>query len=423
MRHRSITTMIAGLAVAVLAIAGCSSSSSDKNGVVNIKFVSLAYQPPTVAAVKKIVDSFNSSHSKIHVQLIQGSFDTINDQLTTQFQGGTAPDVFHSQSSLISDFESQGYLADLKPYLDKSLVSTIPSGVLNTVSDGSKIFAAPTLLQSYVVFANTDLLKQAGVTVPTGDRLSWDDFQALTKKTTQNGHFGLGWGLKQPTATVMNLALNFDGKFFSGSGKDAKISVGDNELQVPQRMGQMLFNDKSLSPVSVTQSGADTLPGFYAGKYAMIVGGDFVAQSIVAQAPKTFHWAVLPALAGSSANQAADPQTLSVSKESKHVKEAAEFVNYYEQPANLAAVAQGDWLIPATSGASDAVQKATGGKNGWAQILPTGKDLIDAPFSSATNYARWKTEVAQPALQQFLAGKLDLNGLKKKFEDGWKQGN
>ena len=421
MRHRPITAVLAAAAAAMLALAGCgsSSNSSSDNGPVTIKFVSLAYQPPTVAAVKKIVDSFNASHPKIKVQLVQGSFDTINDQLVTQFQGGTAPDVFHSQASLISNFEQQGYLADLKPYLDKNLVSSVPGGVLSTVSDGEKIYAAPTLLQSYVVFANTDLLKAAGATVPTGSSMSWDQFQALAKQATSNGHFGLGWGLKQPTAAVMNLSLNFDGTYFSGSGSDTKISVGDNELQVPTRMGQMLRQDKSLSPVSITQSGADTLPGFYAGKYAMVVGGDFIAQSIVAQAPKTFHWTVLPALSGTSAHQAADPQSLSVSKQSKHVEQAAEFINYYEQPANLAAVAEGDWLIPATSAASDAVKAATGGKNGWAQILPTGQQLIDAPFSRATNYPRWKTEVAQPALQQYLAGSIDIDGLKKKLVDGW----
>jgi ABC-type glycerol-3-phosphate transport system substrate-binding protein len=422
MGHRwSRVAALATAAVTALALGGCGATadSGSADGVVTIKFVSLAYQPPTVAAVKNIVDSFNASHPKIQVQLIQGSFDTINDQLVTQFQGGTAPDVIHSQASLISNFQKQGYLADLTPYLDKNVVSSVPKGVLTTVTNGEKIFGAPTELQSYVVFANTDLLKSAGVAVPTGSTLSWDDFQAMAKKATTDGHAGLGWGLKQPAATVMNLSLNFGGTYFSGAGADAKIAVADNELQVPKRMAQMLNDDKSLSPVSITQSGSDTLPGFYAGKYAMVVGADFVAQSIVAQAPKTFNWAVLPPLAGTSAHQAADPQTLSASEQSQHVKEAAEFINYYEQPANLASVAQGDWLIPATAAASDVVRQATAGQNGWAQILATGPELVDAPFAHATNFPRWKTEVAQPALQQFLAGKLDLDGLKQKFTDGW----
>ena len=417
MRNR----VAAVLAAATLALAGCGADDSGANGTVTIKFLSLAYQPPTVAAVKKIVDTFNQDHPKIHVELIQGSFDTVNDQLVPQFQGGTAPDVIHSQSSLMTDFQQQGYLADLSGRLDKDLLAGVPKGVLGTVKDGDATFGFPTLLQSYVVFANTDLLTAAGAAVPTGDTLKWDDFRDLAKKATTGGHHGLGWGLKQPAATVMNLSLNFDGTYFDGTGREAKISVSDNELEVPKRMRQMLETDKSLSPVSITQSGADTLPGFYAGQYAMVVGADFLAQSITAGAPAGFNWTVLPPLTGTSSNQAADPQVLAMPEQSAHPDEAAQFIEYYAKPANLAAVAQGDWLIPATTPASEALAQQTAGQPAWPAILATGPHLVDAPFSHATNYPRWKIESAQPALQQFLAGELDLSGLKKKLVDGWQQ--
>lgn len=410
-------------AVTAVAVAGCGAESGDSGGPVTIKFLSLAYQPPTVAAVKKIVDTFNEQHqNKIQVELIQGSFDTVNDQLVPQFQGGTAPDVIHSQASLISDFQRQGYLADLDDKLDKKLLSDIPNGVRGTVTDGDRLFGAPTLLQSYVVFANTDLLAAAGVTVPTGETLHWDDFRDIAKQASTGGRHGLGWGLKQPAATVMNLSLNFDGKFFDGTGREAKISVDKEELEVPKRIRQMLDEDKSLSPVSVTQSGADTLPGFYAGQYAMVVGADFLAQSITSGAPQGFKWTVLPPLTGTSSHQAADPQTLSMPEQSAHPGEAAEFINFYQQPENLAAVAKGDWLIPATTSASDVLRTATADQPGWAAILATGPQLVDAPFSHATNYPRWKIESAQPALQQYLAGEVDLDGLETKFVDGWQQG-
>jgi ABC-type glycerol-3-phosphate transport system substrate-binding protein len=410
------------VAAAVAALAACGSSgksASGDGGVVELKFLSLAYQPPTVAAVKKVVDDFNSSHPKIHVTIQQGSFDTANDQLTTQFQGGTAPDVIHLQASLITGFEQQGYLADLTPYIDRAIKSGITDDVWSTVSLGGKIYAEPTLLQSYVVFANTDQFQAAGVAVPTGDTVSWDQFQSLASTLTRDGHFGLGWGLKSPAATVMNLSLGFGGKYFSGDPAKPSLAVGANELQVPQRMKAMIAN-KSLSPTSVTQSGADSLPAFYAGKYSMVVGGDFIAQSIKAAAPANFHWTVLPALAGSdSAHQAADPQSLSVARQSKHVKEAAEFVNFYLQPKNLAAVAQGDWLIPTSKAARDEVLAQTNGADGWKQILPTATVLVNAPFQSAQGYPKWKTQALQPALQKYLAGSLDDAGLTSALAKGW----
>ena len=334
MRHRPITAVLAAAAAAMLALAGCgsSSNSSSDNGPVTIKFVSLAYQPPTVAAVKKIVDSFNASHPKIKVQLVQGSFDTINDQLVTQFQGGTAPDVFHSQASLISNFEQQGYLADLKPYLDKNLVSSVPGGVLSTVSDGEKIYAAPTLLQSYVVFANTDLLKAAGATVPTGSSMSWDQFQALAKQATSNGHFGLGWGLKsadggrdEPVAELRRQVL-------------LRFGIGHQDLGRRQRAASAYADgaDAAAGQVAVAGDahpiGADTLPGFY-------------ARQVRDGGRRRLHRAVdrragaedvpLDRAAGAVRNVGAPsgrPADLSVSKQSKHVEQAAEFINYYDSP-------------------------------------------------------------------------------------------
>jgi multiple sugar transport system substrate-binding protein len=413
---------VAVAAVAALAVAGCGSGSdSDSGGKVTLKFQSLAYQTPTVAATKKIVDDWNKSHPTIQVQLTQGSWDSVHDQLVTQFQGGKAPDIIHDEAADIADFTRQGYLADLSPYLSSGTKSGISQDVWKTVSSGGKIYAGPTLLQSYVVFANTDALAKAGIAVPSGDTLSWDDFQSMARKLTSGSQHGVGWGLKSPTASLMSLGLNYDAKYFSGSGSGTKVTAGDAENEVPQRIHDMIFKDKSVDPASVSQSGTDVLPAFYAGKDGMVVEGSYAAQQIVQAAPKTFHWTVLPVLAGTSAKQAADPQTLSVSAQSKHVKQAAQFVDYFLGAQNLAAVAQGDWLIPTSQAARDEVAKATGGKNGWTQTLASGDQLTEAPFQTVAQYPQWKDQIATPAFQQYLANKISLSALDSKLADGWKQ--
>ena len=169
-----------------------------------LKFQSLAFQKTTVAATKKIVADWNAANPNIQVEYVQGSWDSVHDQLVTQFQGGTAPDIIQDESADITGFANQGYLADLSPYLSQETKDAVPQGVWDSVSSDGKVFAAPTLLQSYVVFGNSALLKQAGVST-TGDSLSWDQLQADAKKLTAGGKYGLGWGLKSPTATVLNL--------------------------------------------------------------------------------------------------------------------------------------------------------------------------------------------------------------------------
>ncbi|MBA2477929.1 MAG: sugar ABC transporter substrate-binding protein [Sporichthyaceae bacterium] len=427
--HRHAAGMGAAVA-ALLLLAGCATSGggtttpeeeggSTDSGPITLRFQSLAFQEPTVEASKAIVDEWNAANPDVQVEYVQGSWDSVHDQLVTQFQGGSAPDIIHDESADIAGFAAQGYLADLGPYLSDEVMSGVSEGVWETVTVDGKIVAAPTLLQSYMVFANTDLLEAAGVEIPTGDTWTWDDFSAAAQATTTGGVSGVGWGLKSPTATVMSLGLNFDGTFFSGEGADVAIEVGDNELEVPLRIHDMAYVDGSIDPTSLTQSGGDVLPGFLSGDYAMTVQGSYAAQTVTEQAPDGFNWAVMPPLEGTSAAQNANPQTLSVPAESEHVEDAAAFINFFMEADNLAAVAQGDWLIPTSTEARDAVLSATGGEGGWDQTLASGDILTVAPFQKVEAYPQWKDQIATPALQQYFADQIDLEGLRTQLTDGW----
>jgi ABC-type glycerol-3-phosphate transport system substrate-binding protein len=420
---KAVTALMA--AGALVALAACGGNSDDSSGdsgssneKVTLKFQSLAFQKTTVAATKKIVADWNAKNPDIQVEYVQGSWDSVHDQLVTQFQGGTAPDIIHDESADITGFINQGYLADLSPYLSKDTKDAVSQGVWDTVSKDGKIYAAPTLLQSYVVFANSALLKQAGITA-TGDSLSWDDLAADAKKLTAGGKFGLGWGLKSPTATMLNLGLNFDAKYFDGSGKDAKATIGDAELEVPKRIHAMAYDDKSIDPTSLTQSGSDVLPGFYAGKYGMVVAGNYVAQQILEEAPKTFQWEVLPPLKGTSTKQAANPQTLSVNIDSEHVEESAKFIEFFTQTENLAALNEADALIPATTSAQELMASKLGEENGWDTILASGQNFTSAPYLFVDAYAQWKDTVATPAYQRFLAQEIDAQELAQQLKSGW----
>jgi ABC-type glycerol-3-phosphate transport system substrate-binding protein len=415
------------IAVAAL-LAGCAfgggaaPEETADEGPVEITFQSLAYQDSTIAATDEIVDRWNEENPDIQVKLTQGSWDNVHDQLVTQFQGGTAPDVIHDESSDILGFANQGYLADIGPYLSDDVKGAVSDDVWETVTTGDgKIIAAPTLLQTYVVFANEDAFAAAGVDVPTGDELSWDDLRDLSKDLTVDGQFGVGWGLKQPTAAIINTALGFGGDYFDVEDDGtATIDVGEDELAVPATIHAMAYDDKSLDPVTLTQSGSDVMPGFLGGSYAMYVGGNFLAQQISESAPEEFNWTVLPPLAGSAGPvQAANPQTMSVAAESKHVEQSAQFIDYFMNAENQAKLALGDWLIPASSDARAELETQTADQNGWAELLKTGENLSGAPFQKASNYPQWKDQYATPGLQQYFANSITREQLAEQLTSGW----
>lgn len=434
MRNRSTTTL-ALVAVSTLILAGCQqgsttggsgnaggdgagASGADGSGSVSLQFQSLSDQPATQAAVKQIVDDWNADNPDTQVTILQSGWDGAYDKLITQFNGGTAPDIIHFDASSIMAFAQDGYIADLTPYISDDLKDSVSEGIWGTVTVNDEIIAMPSTMQSYMAFANLDLLEEAGVEVPSGDTMTWEEFMEIAQQTTTDEQYGLGWGLGSPAATVSNLALGFDGTFFEGEGADATVKVEDGELAVPERIHQMAYDDESLDPVSLTQSGSEVLPSFYDGKVAMTVQGSFQAANIANDAPEGFNWTVLPPLEGTAgAAQGAGPQTYSVNIDSANVEPAAEFLNFFMEPQHLAEIARADALIPTSSTAREELATMVEGETGWDQILKSGDLLTDAPFLHYDRYADYKDTVMTPALQQYFADDITLEELQEQLSN------
>ncbi|GAA1370970.1 sugar ABC transporter substrate-binding protein [Catellatospora chokoriensis] len=423
LRRRLLTvavTAVVGLGAAACGTGGDSGEQS--TGPVKLRFLSLAWQKESLQANKDLVAKWNAEHPDIQVEYVQGDWNSVHDQLLTSFEGGDAPDVFQYESAAIGEFSKQGYLADLSGLLPADFKGQISQGVWDTVTHDGKITGIPFLLESQVVIANKKLLDAAGVAVPPADGgWTWDEFQANAAKLTKPGQYGAAWALKSPTNRVMNLALNYDGKFFYTDGGKTEVRVGDAEKQVPQRIHDMIYAAKSASPDALGMSGADTLPGFFAGKYAMLPGSVSLRQQMVEQAPAGFDWVTLPPMKGNSANQAANPQTLSISADSKAQQQAMQFLEFFLNPANMATLAKGDWLVPTGTKANEELVKLTGGKQGWDVAADSAADLTIAPFQTVDGYPEWKTKYATPALQQYFANKITIDQLGTQLVDGGKQ--
>ena len=127
--------------------------------VVKLRFATYVWQPTTVAANKAIVDSWNKSHPGIQVEIVPVDVNSVHDKLLTSFVGGTAADIIHDEAADIAGFTQQGYLANLTPLIPKSLKASIPKDIWATTNFGGKITGVPSLLQTYNIFANMDILK------------------------------------------------------------------------------------------------------------------------------------------------------------------------------------------------------------------------------------------------------------------------
>ncbi|WP_353114350.1 sugar ABC transporter substrate-binding protein [Microbacterium sp.] len=424
--HRA-SIALAAAAVTALTLTSCTQGGDKPDGgdgkPVSITFQSFSDQPAAIQATKEIVDAWNADNPEIQVKIVQAPTDSLDDKLTTQFAGGVAPDIIHYEVLGIVPFARDGYVADLGDLLSKETLDDIDPGVLESVTVDDQIIGAPTELQTYVVFANKKLLEAAGVEIPTGDSMSWDQLAEIAAATTSGDVHGITWGLKSPTAAFMSLGMGFGSEYFTGKGEGMKVAVADADLEVPNRVRDMI-KAGSVDPIGVTQSGSDVLATFYAGKAAMTVQGSYQVANIATDAPADMDWIVLPPLAGTKgAVQAANPQTLSINVDSAHPKEAAKFLDYFMKTDNLVKMNIADGLLPTTKSAREALAKQTADKNGWPEIVKSSEGLQGPAFLQANGFVRWKDTVATPAFQKFLGGEIDDKGLASELDKGWAQVN
>jgi ABC-type glycerol-3-phosphate transport system substrate-binding protein len=418
----------AGVALALL-LSGCSAGGETHGAGITLRFQSLAWQDESVQANKELVKEWNAAHPDVRVEYVQGSWDSVHDQLLTSFEGGEAPDVIHDATDDLADFAYGGDLADLSGLLPEGLKKDIPARSWQTATFDDGVYGVPFLQEPRVLIANKKLLDASGVRIPTVAKpWSWAEFRQVCKELTERmgkGKYAVAWPLKEPVSATLNLSLSTGGRLFHrdpGGGADAKVSVRytAGDAVVPDTIRAQVNTDRSASAATLGMGGSDALPGFFGGTYALVPLGFSYRQQIIQQAPKGFEWTVLPAPAGDQEGlaQAVSPQTLSVAEDSPHKEEAARFIAFLLQPRNMVRLAKGDWLLP-TGTRALADPSLHVAEDGWATGAELARDLRPAPAQTVRGYPEWKDKVATPAFQEYYSGAIDAAELRKRLvKDG-----
>ncbi|MER7398895.1 extracellular solute-binding protein [Streptomyces sp. NPDC000151] len=422
MRRRTFLGAVASVGIAT----ACSSGPKASGPRRPLRFQSLAWQAESVRANKALVAEWNRQHPRSPVEYVQGAWPTVHDQLLTAFEGGEAPDIIHDASDDLADFAYGGYLADLTGLLPDRLTADIPRHSWRTGTFQGRVYGVPFLQEPRVLMANRKLLRAAsGVRVPTPERpWSWAEFRAAAERLTREGRegrdgrqYGVAWPLKEPVSATLNLALSTGGRLFhrrADGRSEVRFDAADQV--VPRTVRDQVHADGSAARSTLGMGGSDTLPGFFAGRYAMVPLGFSYRQQIVQQAPKGFEWTVLPAPSGSAHAQGVSPQTLSIAADCPRKEEAMAFVAFLLRPDNMVRLALGDWMLPTgTEALRDHRLKEA--KYGWATGTALAGTLRAAPAQSVRGYPEWKDKIATPGLQEYYSGAIGSEELRGRLVD------
>lgn len=325
---------IAGL----LALSACGSTPAETNDTspVSLRMTVWSSNEAHLKLFNEIAAEYKSKNPRVtDIKFDPIPFENYTTTLTTQIAGGNGPDLAWVLESAAPDFVNSGALVPLDDTLKKTEgyeAGDISAAASKLWTKDGKLFAYPFSTSPFGVFVNTDLLKAAGVTMPTGSAWNWDNViaagAAVKAKTGKAGVVVRDFDYKG-WDNLSTVWTGWGAQAWSADGK----TCGFNQQPMVDAMSFLhkgIFTDKALP-------GPGTTADFFAGEAGMTIT-QISRASLLKEAK--FGWDLVPLPAGPKGKYAVIGQAgLGALKKGKNAAVAADFLAYFTNPTNSAKLA------------------------------------------------------------------------------------
>jgi len=349
MKKQFIAAGLAG--ILALSLAGCSGNSSNgssSSGAASPQYsqdqIDQAMQTPTtltfwtwVSNVQAEVDLFQAKYPAIKVNVVNpGQGTPLYTKLEAAIQAGTGvPDVSQIEYQYIPTFRLTNSLLDIKPILG-DITGLYPAWVGNQVAGNGGIWAVPQDTGPMGMLYRTDLLQQAGISVPT----TYDEFATAATSFHQ----------ANPSSYLVNMPADeaglWLGMFWQAGAQpftfDGNQTVGINLTS--DAVKKVIDYWQPLIASGAVSTDADWTDQWYAalnnGTYATMLTAAWAPMFLTSAAPDTSgKWQAAPLPQWDTSNPASGNwggSTDAVLAATKNPIAAAEFAAFINQDTDAA---------------------------------------------------------------------------------------
>jgi multiple sugar transport system substrate-binding protein len=339
----------------------------------------------------------------------------------TALSGGSEIDVFGvSSPPSFAAYQSKGQVLAIDDLLAENGTDT--SGYQSTFDalkmDG-RAYALPYKTSAWVVYYNKDIFDAAKVPYP-GDDWTWEEYyETAGKLTSGEGNDKIYGSLNyQPTSMWWRIPAN---------GKGANNPLDDSMLADWMQAAQFC---KSLSDAGyqppyadrADEAGADYTGAFLQNKYGMMFNGDWEIEMLntaieSGDGDVNYDIAPLPHWEGEEAQTTGAPGLLMVASNSKHQKEAFDFITFCTGEEGAEILVENDYF-PAWQ--SDEISKAyTEGVTTPEHIEYIVSQKINSQVPCDPNY-NTAANICKEDVSLYLLGEQDIEktkeSIKSRFE-------
>ena len=404
-------TVLAGMALGGLAMAGCSDGGGGGGGTdVDISDTEMEATIEFAAWESDfdwdaVIAGFNETYPNITVQITKSPFKDFFTRLQTQASGGNLPDAFMMNGPNFQLYASHGILASFEGAAESGELdfANYPEAMEELYTYEDVPYGVPTSYDSIGLWYNEELFEKAGVEVPT-DEWTWDDLhetsRAISEALKDEGIYGFAGGAYNQEL-FYNLIFQAGGAVLNEDATEAQYSSPGSRKAL-QLLRDMVEDGSSPSIRTTADTSPDEL--FKSGKAAMVYGGSFrVAGYVDSAVGDVIQVVRLPK--GEQRGVVLHGGAVVVNAESDNADAAAAFAVFHGSEEGQQIIGESGASIPAYTGTEQAYIDAHPEYD--LEIFPESAEEYGFPYPVSANTQAW-LEVESDMVPKILAGELSV---------------
>lgn len=291
---KRLVALMAIMSMTVAMLAGCGGGSSDSSsdgeaseeqsaeatdaeadGKTVISFWHYMSTDKEGKFVQEAVDEFNESQDEIYVEAQYLPREELMKQYSIGVVSGELPDVGMVDNPDHNSYAAMGVFEDITDLYEESGDTNFLEGSIASCYYEGKLYGLPWGNNCLGLFYNEDLLKEAGVEVPT----TWSELEAACEKLTKDGTYGLA------ISAINNEEGTFQYMPWLLSAGGSVDDLGSDASKESMTYLKSLIDNGYVSSECVNWTQADAEKQFASGKAAMMINGPWQFSGLEEDAP------------------------------------------------------------------------------------------------------------------------------------------
>lgn len=214
------------------------------------------------------------------VDAVADSGDAYKTKIKTAIAGNEAPDIFYTWGGGFSQsFIDAGKVLCLDDYIDQTVKDRLIEGTTNYFTYDEKLYGLPTRINLGVLYCNSRLFEEAGVTYPE----TYEELLGAVKTFKDAGYTPMCVGAKDTWTAAMYLnalTARMAGTEYTNQVLNGGATIDTPEILKSVELYQDLIKAGAFDDGAIALSKDESQTAFLSGKIPMYIHGSWLCSNI-----------------------------------------------------------------------------------------------------------------------------------------------